>query len=140
MLLSEVRTIFDAVVEKLPYISIRLSWNAQIVQDCNFEAAIDKMQDGIVKDLSELGLQAGNIFTVSSDIVFGDQNDKDLSLMECAFKRRTLGSLETPAGFVDLRFLFPTSNLCEIFFSKCRYTLSDRRRQLLPSNFEQNIL
>ncbi len=40
---------------------------------------------------------------------------------------------------MDLRFLLPTWNLCERFFSIAGHTLGDRRQNILPSNFEMQL-
>ena len=41
--------------------------------------------------------------------------------------------------YLDLRFIVPTSNLCERFFSVAGYALDDRRKRLLPSNLESQL-
>ncbi len=62
---------------------------------------------------------------------------KGCPLAERLLKRRRVENAEVT--FIDSRFLFPTSNVCERLFSKAGYALSDRRRRIAPMNFEQQI-
>ncbi len=75
---------------------------------------------------------------MSSSVEQVDSENETISFAERATKKRKVqtGSKLT---FLDLRFLLPTSNLCERFFSKAGYGLSDQRRGLLPANFESQI-
>ncbi len=41
--------------------------------------------------------------------------------------------------YMDLRFVVPTSNMCERVFSISEYALDDRRRGNIPANFELQI-
>ena len=41
--------------------------------------------------------------------------------------------------YVDCRFLLPTSNLLERFFSTAGYASSDLRQRLLPANLEEQL-
>lgn len=38
--------------------------------------------------------------------------------------------------YVDLRFMVPTSNMCEVLVSVARSVLNERRVSTLPNNFE----
>ena len=40
---------------------------------------------------------------------------------------------------MDSRFLLPTSNIVERFFSLAGFTFSDNRQQLTPANFEMQL-
>ena len=40
---------------------------------------------------------------------------------------------------MDLRFIRPTSNMCERLFSVAVYALNDRRKSVLPVNFERQL-
>lgn len=59
-----------------------------------------------------------------------------LSLAARALKKRRIGPED---HYMDTRFIIPTSNICERLFSKTGYALSDRRKRLLPQNFEQQV-
>ncbi len=66
-----------------------------------------------------------------------ETTDEGLSFAERLLKRSCVENAEVT--FIDSRFLFPTSNICERLFSKAGYALSDRRRRIAPMNFEQQI-
>ncbi len=40
---------------------------------------------------------------------------------------------------MDVKFLVPTSNMCERIFSIAGHAISDRRERILPANFEMYI-
>jgi hypothetical protein len=60
--------------------------------------------------------------------------ENSFSLTERALKRKK-NNVDNPK-YIDLRFLRPTSNLCERFFSIAGFCLSSRRESILSSNFE----
>ncbi len=41
--------------------------------------------------------------------------------------------------YMDLRFVTPTSNMCERLFSISGYALDNRRRGIIPANFEKQM-
>lgn len=61
-----------------------------------------------------------------------------LSFAQRAMKRQKVSSFQR-TKYIDIRFLLPTSNLCERLFSKAGYAFNERRRGILPSNFESQI-
>ncbi|ETV82391.1 hypothetical protein H257_05043 [Aphanomyces astaci] len=54
-----------------------------------------------------------------------------------AKKRRKMQ--QSCRGFMDCRFLRPTSNMCERLFSVTKWALTDRCQSMLPSNFEEQM-
>ena len=40
--------------------------------------------------------------------------------------------------YVDLRFIRPTSNICERLFSVSKFALPNYRKRILPANFEMH--
>ena len=65
-------------------------------------------------------------------------SDVHVNIVEEAMKRQKLGAA-TESPYLNLSFLVPTSNLCERLFSKCGYTITDRREGLIPENIECQI-
>ncbi len=53
-----------------------------------------------------------------------ETTEEGLSFAERLLKRRRVENAEV--SFIDSRFLFPTSSVCERLFSKAGYALSDR--------------
>ncbi|RHY12878.1 hypothetical protein DYB25_012446 [Aphanomyces astaci] len=64
-------------------------------------------------------------------------SDKPLTLAERAKKRKKTSHEEF--NYLDCRFLRPTSNMCERFFSLAKLALTDHRRAMTPQNFEQQM-
>jgi len=62
-----------------------------------------------------------------------------MSLTERALKRRKVRSDQSPENYMDLRFIIPTSNICERFLSVAGNALTDRRQSMLPVNFENQM-
>ncbi len=60
--------------------------------------------------------------------------DKNLSFGERALKKRKIS--KTSSAYMDLRFIRPTSNMCERLFSVAGFTLNDRCKCILAMNFE----
>lgn len=60
-----------------------------------------------------------------------------------SYVERALKRFKNTSGkgrqFEDLRFLLPTSNICERLFSKAGHVLNDPRMALLPANFEVQL-
>ena len=65
--------------------------------------------------------------------------DGGLSFVERALKKRRLSVTKLNAQYLDTRFIVPHSNMCERFFSKAGYTMSDRRKLIQPANFEEQL-
>ena len=47
--------------------------------------------------------------------------------------------VESKSPYIDLRFIRPTSNICERLFSLSKLALPDNRKRLLPANLEMQI-
>ncbi|KAF0708669.1 hypothetical protein AaE_013120 [Aphanomyces astaci] len=56
-------------------------------------------------------------------------------------ERAAIRMANAPAAsdYMDLRFLRPTSNICERFFSVVKHALSDNRSRILPKNIEAQM-
>lgn len=53
--------------------------------------------------------------------------------------RRLNGPASTVAKYCELRFLLPTSNVCERLFWKVGHVFNDRCRSFNPANLESKI-
>ncbi len=60
------------------------------------------------------------------------------SLAERAIKKRRVVT-NARDGYMNTRFILPTSDICERLLSKAGYALNDRRKGILPCNFEIQI-
>ncbi len=63
---------------------------------------------------------------------------KKLSYAERKLKKQKLGISEDD-GYMDVRFLIPTSNICERLFSQAGFCLNERRLATLPINAESQM-
>ena len=135
--ISEVRLLFDGVIEAYPRTNSRLNANADIIRNRNFETGVCKIQDGRISELEPQertairDLKRDDCYEVNPEPATG------MSLAEKLLKKSKRNS--TNPNYMDLRFIVPTSNLCERLFSRAGYALGDRRKSISPMNFEQQI-
>eukprot|EP00171_Calliarthron_tuberculosum_P004916 IDg4916t1 len=138
--LADVRALFDTVIDDFPELEIRLGKNAEIVGCKEFESAVVLIQQGRQGSLScaqkaTVSTLYEGAFDEASTVV----SDDELSLADRALKRRKTMGNGYSKKYVDTGFIVPTSNMVEGFFSRAGYAFSDRRRSLLPSNFEAQM-
>ncbi|KAH9135418.1 hypothetical protein LEN26_006419 [Aphanomyces euteiches] len=122
--LSTVRYCFDAVIEEHPETSSRLAPLATIVACPEFENVIvkiligqdKKMNDGEKKSVCRLRRDA------NQDVDGTAAEGTCLSLAE----RACIMMTKSEDNYVDVRFLRPTSNMCERFFSIAKHALPQR--------------
>lgn len=158
--MSDVRVLFDFVIENFPGMAHYLSADADIIQDPVLERAIVKIQDG--QPLSAEEIAHAQCFELpTSAIATAEANatqDESVSFAEMALKRRkitvpastsSIGGAQsgragrsrrncTPAQpqYQDLRFIPPTSNICERFFSLAKLVYSDLRKAMKRTTLE----
>ena len=136
--MSDVRRMFDTVIEDYPDATRRLGENAEIVRAPCFESAVVKIQNGIEVAMSDeeaasiTVLRLTNINVAQSGIPV-----TTVSLAQRALKKQKLS--QSHGGYMDCRFLCPTSNLCERFFSSAKFAIGDRRCRMTPKNFEEQL-
>lgn len=133
----DVRVLFDAVMEKYPETTTKLSSTANIIHSPVFETAIGKVQSGNEVIMSHEEKEALAALKITRQEEEGSTYT-GLSFAEQALKRRKV-SCGGRTDYSDLRFLLPTSNICERLFSKAGHALNDRRKTMLPANFESQI-
>ncbi|RLN99162.1 hypothetical protein DYB28_009074 [Aphanomyces astaci] len=112
--LADARMLFDEVLVQYPGAEVRLGPDASVVEDPTFES-------GVVKVLQHMEAYVGDT--------------DSMSMAARALKRRKL--LQARSNYLDCRFLRPTSNMCERLFSMTKWAMTDRRRSVLRSNFEE---
>lgn len=136
--ISDVRDLFNMVIDDYEETEVRLSCTADIVQSPSFQFSIVKVQRG------ESYAMNREERTVLKDFEVIEGNNaldstEDHSYDERALARRTTGCSVTVRKYIDLRFLLPTSNVCERLFSKSGYTLNYLRRGISPANLEAQL-
>lgn len=136
--IGDARALFDAVMEKFPESTRRLSSSASIVHSTFFESAIVKIQRDNAATLSrEESCTVSKLWVQDSRKV--SDVDEGLSFAQRALKRQKVVETGVDGHYMDTRFIQPTSNICERLFSKVGFTLSDRRKRLHPANLEAQI-
>ncbi|ETV83487.1 hypothetical protein H257_04208 [Aphanomyces astaci] len=135
--LLDARQIFDTVIEDYPDAAARLGRSAAIVKNPAFE-------DGVVKVLLESEASLTNVEAEAIKALRDSQASQGseegvavpaLSLAERALKKKKV--MRAPSVYKDCRFLRPTSNMCERFFSATKLAVGDRRCSITPKNFEE---
>ena len=136
---ADARCLFETVLEEFPEMRKRLGNDAKIIANPNFENAICKLMNQEYDNLSviEKSTVKDLIQSNSDDCVPVDIDDNSLSLGERALKKRKISCEKSV--YMDLRFIQPTSNMCERLFSVAGFALNDRRKCILPMNFERQI-
>ncbi|CAK4615170.1 unnamed protein product, partial [Aphanomyces euteiches] len=100
-------------------------------------SAIVKVMRRDFDDLSESELMCVRGLAQDVTVLGSTRDDASLSLAERAAKRLATGS--NKVNFKDCRFLLPTSNICEGFFSHSKHAMTDKRGNLCPMRFEAQM-
>ena len=120
--LSDVRVLFDNVIKKYPSLTTYLGAEAEIVHNPSFESALVKIQDRKFEALTDAEQTAAKCLkvqdTVQTSPADDDQEYGDSE--ELMLKKRKMEKFATQekCAFKDSRFLLPTSNIIERFFSE----------------------
>jgi hypothetical protein len=135
--LSDVRACFDALMEKYADFGRQhLSVNSTIVKQKDFENAVVNIQRGQEESLTACEKLTVQDFELDDDIPCV-LPDVSMSFAERAIKRQKSDS--TSSRYSNLNYIPPTSNLCERFFSRCKYVFNDYRKRILPINLERQM-
>lgn len=130
---------FDAIIKQNNAANSRLSEIAWIVENPAFEAAIIKVQnkdeDTLITSercaIMHLKLQNKNDNNLECF-----QSQTTLSFAQRALKKMKIAQSQNKTSYIELRFILPNTNVCERIFSVAGHAMSDRRKRILPSNFE----
>ena len=116
---------------------------APMVHSPVFESAVCKLQNGQHSDLTEAEKgEISNLLIQSvsqpEDVrIVNEEEDFARSIIK---KRRQECETKSPNRmYIDTRFLLPTSNILERFFSTADIAYSDIRQCLLPQNLEMQL-
>ena len=133
--MSEVRAVFDTVIQEYPSMDYYLGANAQIVHSPTFENGIVKVMDDAIDDLSNEEKDAVVIFRKGTNSsVEGSSTCEGLTIVQRALKNKRRKVINEE--YCDLTYVPPTSNIVERLFSKARLVLTDYRKSMTPYTFE----
>ena len=116
-----VRKLFDALIFKFPETAEYLSIDATIVESPHFESGICELLRG-GESLSDLQMAVLQPFSLLDESSVNDSSWIDLALSSTRYS--------------DVRYIPPTSNHAERFFSSAKHVLTDMRKSMLPKTFE----
>lgn len=137
--MADVRVLFDATIAKYPETLCRLGETAGIVLHPEFESALVKLQENRVVDLTNTEKVSVSGLKLM-DSVNNTTADAETSFASRALKKRRINSSTHSAGYMDSRFITPTSNICERLMSTAGLCYgNDRRERLLPLHLEQQV-
>lgn len=135
--ISDARDMFDAIMHRHGCTKHRLAQNAPIVENVTFESALIKVQRGEENKLSTQEKKAiSHLRVIQMATRTSTEDIGRMSFAQTVLKKRKMEKEKKNSDYMDLRFILPTSNLCERFFSIAGYALGDRRKRILPSNLE----
>ena len=140
--ISIARSLFDEAIEFCPEMAARLSERAQIVLQPEFESALIKILDNkceTMSDAERLSVESLKKRQSNPSQTDNDDDDDKLTLAQRARKRRKINEENTSSQYLDVRFIFPSSNIVERFFSKAGYVFDDHRKRLLPQHLEAQL-
>ena len=124
--MSDVRALFDGVIEEFPD------------QHPFFESGIVKIQTGNSLAMSSEEKSAVQGLVLAEPDETGDDNDNGLTFAERVLKRRRMENICNSDTYSDTTYLIPTSNVCERLFSRAGYMLNEKR-SLTPANAEAQL-
>ena len=136
--MADVRGLFDKVLEDYPEMVTYLGTNAKIIHSPKFESAIVKIQEKMHDTLDDEELAAVAVLKKEVILTQTRSDEQENSVAEF-MKRRKMTKAEHDNGYVETRFLLPTSNLLERFFSVSGLAYDDFRQNMTPMNLEMQL-
>ncbi len=131
MTCSDARALFDEAIEYHLETGSRLGSASSIVHQPVFKTAIVKLQEGRINQLTQDKSKSVETLRVQQTSTWTESDLINFSLAERALKRRRKNT-ESTNNYMDVRFVLPTSNVCERLFSTAGFSLSYRRGRILP--------
>ena len=120
--ISEVRVLFNEIIRHDVNIGTYLSSNADIIHSKTFESALVKIIDNREHELFLKEKESVNKLLKQSEIT-PVSTDHDLDFASKLLKKRKLEEMSSDSRYVNCRFLVPTSNITERFFSASGYAI-----------------
>ena len=135
--MAESDELFSSIVQEFPHFQFSsfVGVEAAIVHNSDFERGIIKIQSGFESQLNAHETNAVMKLVTPNSFGYYEVEDSHLSLVERALKRQRLKK-NNSSGFMDTRFLVPTTNHVERLFSTSKRIFSTKRRSLLPRTLE----
>ena len=109
--------------------------------DKNFEMAVVKIQQGKFDSLTPAEQCSVKHLTKEIKRVESrSECDEQISFAERILKKQKMEvHAASNSEYIDLRFLIPSSNICERIFCKAGFSFSERRMAIVPLPAESQI-
>ncbi len=141
--LYDVRVLYDEILDLYPFEEFQryLLPNSTIVNNPDFDNGVIKILQGNITTLNQTELNA--VYLLKTDVKNhvldneGLKEDAQDFASLCLKKRRTKEYYGQ--RYMDCKFLLPTSNIVERFFSSVGYAFNESRQALLPINLETQL-
>ena len=113
-----------------------LGENAEIILNKSFVSALQKILNNRQSNLTAEELLSVSGLQVTRNAL-EETVEEELSMAARALKRQCIS--QNVSNFLDVRFIVPTSNMCERLFSEAGHGLNSRRMHTILSNFESQM-
>lgn len=108
---------------------------SEIMIDLNFESAFVKIQDSKEFEINALKREASKHLEKDFQRVYLISTQAVLMYMYSIFKRWSALPLAKLSRYMDTRFIYAISNICQRLFSAAGLSLNDHPIDMLPSKF-----
>lgn len=132
--LSDVRTLFDFVLDKYPSMDHYLASDSKFIFFPAFELGLVKIIEEDYDAMTADEKLAVSSFLKMNMIQESQDSDASCSIVERAMKAKKRKA--TPNLYVEVKYIPPTSNAAERLFSHARSVLTDYRKSMTPYHFE----
>ena len=140
--IASVRVLFKGVVENYADIDASQKYlrpDSDIVKFKAFECGIVKIQDRQEKKMSMEEMFACRDLRVARNAEITESSEPEKENLDFAAGLLAKRSKVEKPNFIDTRFILPTSNILEQFFSNAGIAYSDLRTRLIPTNLEEQL-
>ena len=138
--ISQIRLLFDGTLKRFPELDEAKKYitkDATIVKSPAFERGVQKIQDEDEKNLTlEEKLAVKNLRRSVNADTESDETDSGDFASEILKKKRKVAA---KSSYIDTRFIQPTSNMVERFFSSAGFAASELRQNISPVHLEEQL-
>ena len=138
--ISDAQCLFDAIIEQYPNMAKYLAKDAAIKHSPEFESAIVKIAEGKKPDLTIDERDAVEHLKKTNVSQNENGNEVEDDFATSLLKKKKSTNKSADSVYQDVRYLRPTSNMAERFFSKAGFAFGDLRQSILPMNLEMQLI
>ena len=128
----------DTVMRLIPDLAFKLSQNAHIVKDPEFESGIVKIITEQTDAMNEEEKKSCEIFLNPQQAPYVPSTSSGSFSQDAVKQAKAM--LENKRKYIDLKFVAPTTNKVERLFSLCGLILTDNRSNMHTDTFEMVMM